>query len=48
MGRKLRAGDLAERQWCGQSSIEITHPICLGSLVFNRRYGLFERRRHIV
>ncbi len=25
----------------------ITHPICLGGLLFNRRYGLlFERRRH--
>jgi hypothetical protein len=30
-----------------QSSTEITHPICLGGLVFNRRYGLkFRRRRH--
>ena len=30
-----------------QSSIEITHPICLGGLVFDRRYGLvFKRRRH--
>lgn len=29
-----------------QSSTEITHPICLGGLVFNRRYGLvFARRR---
>jgi hypothetical protein len=32
-----------------QSSTEITHPICLGGLVFNRRYGLvFERRRQKV
>ena len=31
-----------------QSSTEITHPICLGGLVFDRRYGLiFERRRHV-
>jgi hypothetical protein len=30
-----------------QSSTEITHPICLGGLDFERRYGLtFERRRH--
>ena len=30
-----------------QSSTEITHPICLGGLVFDRRYGLiFKRRRH--
>ena len=30
-----------------QSSTEITHPICLGGLVFDRRYGLvFNRRRH--
>ena len=30
-----------------QSSTEITHPICLGGLVFDRHYGLiFERRRH--
>jgi hypothetical protein len=29
-----------------QSSTEITHPICLGGLVFDRRYGLvFKRRR---
>jgi hypothetical protein len=29
-----------------QSSTEITHPICLGGLVFARRYGLvFNRRR---
>lgn len=29
-----------------QSSTEITHPICPGGLVFERRYGLiFERRR---
>jgi hypothetical protein len=29
-----------------QSSTEITHPICLGGLVFDRRYGLiFERCR---
>ena len=32
-----------------QSSTEITHPICLGGLVFDRRYGLvFKRRRHSV
>ena len=31
-----------------QSSTEITHPICLGGLVFDRRYGLvFKRRRHL-
>ena len=30
-----------------QSSTEITHPTCLGGLIFKRRYGLiFERRRH--
>jgi hypothetical protein len=30
-----------------QSSTKITHPICLGGLVFDRRYGLaFKRRRH--
>jgi hypothetical protein len=30
-----------------QSATEITHPICLGGLVFERRYGLIvERRRH--
>jgi hypothetical protein len=30
-----------------QSSTEITHPICLGGRVFERRYGLtFERRPH--
>jgi hypothetical protein len=30
-----------------QSSTEITHPICLGGLVFDRRYGLvFKRCRH--
>jgi hypothetical protein len=30
-----------------QSSTEITHPICMGGLDFERRYGLtFERRRH--
>ena len=30
-----------------QSSTEITHPICLGGLVFDRRYCLvFKRRRH--
>ncbi len=34
------------RRTKAQSSIEITHPICLGGLVFSRRYGLvFERRR---
>jgi hypothetical protein len=32
-----------------QSSTEITHPICLSGLIFNRRYGLiFERRRQRV
>ena len=32
-----------------QSSTEITHPICLGGLVFDRRYGLvFKRRRHVL
>jgi hypothetical protein len=31
-----------------QSSTEITHPICLGGLVFDRRYGLvFKRRRQL-
>jgi hypothetical protein len=31
-----------------QSSTEITHPICLGGPVFDRRYGLvFKRRRHV-
>ena len=31
-----------------QSSTEITHPICLGGLVFDRRYGLvFKRRRQV-
>ena len=32
-----------------QSSTEITHPICLGGLVFDRRYGLvFKRRRQVI
>jgi transposase InsO family protein len=32
-----------------QSSTKITHPICLGGLVFDRRYGLaFKRRRQYV
>jgi hypothetical protein len=31
-----------------QSSTEITHPICLGGLAFDRRYGLvFKRRRQV-
>ena len=28
------------RRISAQSSTEITHPICLGGLVFDRRYGL--------
>jgi hypothetical protein len=30
-----------------QSSTEITHPICLGGLVFGRRYGLVFKRRRV-
>ena len=36
------------RRISAQSSTEITHPICRGGLVFERRYGLiFERCRHL-
>jgi hypothetical protein len=35
------------RMAVAQSSTVITHPICLGGLVFDRRYGpVFKRRRH--
>jgi len=35
------------RRISAQSSTEITQPICLGGLIFARRYGLvFKRRRH--
>lgn len=37
------------RRISAQSSTEITHPICLGGLIFKRRYGLiFERCRQMV
>jgi hypothetical protein len=36
------------RRISAQSSTEITHPICLGGLIFERRYGLiFERCRQL-
>ncbi|MEI2731872.1 MAG: SRPBCC family protein [Dermatophilaceae bacterium] len=39
----------ASRRIRAQPSTEITHPICLGGLVFDRRYGpVFKRRRHTV
>jgi hypothetical protein len=45
--RRCGTPSATNRRINAQSSTEITHPICLGGLVFHRRYGLvFKRRRH--
>ena len=45
--RRCGTPSATSRRINAQSSTEITHPICLGGVIFERRYGLvFERRRH--